>query len=237
MKKSAVKTAFLRWSGLSPKQFLSNLDIRSQTDGARIRNIRARMHFPHQVEICLEVTKRRKCNEKGPAFDIKYGVYDSQFGKLVIAVLEEKICALAFFDNENSDSALSALYQSFAGSLFTNDQDVTKAAYEAIFVRARARAMGRVALTVQGTPFQIKVWKTLLTTACGQLLTYGDVARIIGHPRAVRAVGSAVGQNPISLIIPCHRVIGTSSIFDTQYRWGPDRKLALIGWEQAAKFP
>ena len=91
MKKSAVKTAFLRWSGLSPKQFLSNLDIRSQTDGVRKRNIRARMHFPHQVEICLEVTKRIKSKEKAPAFDIKYGVYDSQFGKLVIAVLEEKI--------------------------------------------------------------------------------------------------------------------------------------------------
>jgi len=222
---------------LSPKHFLSNLDRRSRTDSVRNKNVPVRMNFPHQVEVCFKVPKRSKSTEKGPAFDIKYGLYDSPFGALVIAVIEEKICALAFFDNKNPDSTLSALYQRFAGSLFTKDQDATKAAYEAIFVGMRTKAMGPVTLTVKGTLFQIKVWKTLLSTTRGQLLTYGDVARTIGHPRAVRAVGSAVGHNPISLIIPCHRVIGTTSIFDTQYRWGPDRKLALIGWEQAAKFP
>ena len=195
------------------------------------------MHFPHQVEVCFKVAKRSKSKENGQALDIKYGVYNSQFGALVIAVIEEKICALAFFDTENPDSTLSALYQRFTGSLFANDQDATNAAYEAIFVGMTTKAMGPVTLTVQGPLFQIKVWKTLLSTTRGQLFTYGDVARTIGHPRAVRAVGSAVGQNPISLIIPCHRVIGTSSIFDTQYRWGPDRKLALIGWEQALNFP
>ncbi len=174
--------------------------------------------------------------EKGQAFDIKYGVYDSQFGALIIAVIKEKICGLAFFDNENFDSVLSALCQRFSGGRLIRDQNATKAASEVIFVHMGTNDIGPVTLVVHGTLFQIKVWKTLLSITHGQLFTYGDVARAIGHPRAVRAVGSAVGHNPIALIIPCHRVIGTASIFDTRYRWGPDRKLALIGWEQATKF-
>ena len=102
-----------------------------------------------------------------------------------------------------------------------------------MFGAARGNPAKPLRLWYRGTNFQIKVWQALLSIPPGQLVTYGDIARAIGQPTASRAVGTAIGANPIGLLIPCHRVIRATDLFDTGYRWGTERKLALIGWEQA----
>ena len=121
----------------------------------------------------------------------------------------------------------------FPGAAFREAQAETWDLCASVFRPGRGDPNRPLRLWYKGTNFQIKVWQALLSIPPGELVTYGDIARAIGQPTAARAVGSAVGANPIGLLIPCHRVIRESNLFDTSYRWGPDRKLALIGWEQA----
>lgn len=162
---------------------------------------------------------------------IQYGLYDGQFGKFILVVADEKICGLAFFEDNKLDSVVSSFRQRFTGSVFYQDQHATKASFNSLAENAKGGSAHFISILGVGTPFQIKVWKTLLSISCGRLVTYGDVARAIGNPKAVRAVGSAVGKNPISILIPCHRVINATGMLDTKYRWGADRKLALMSWE------
>ncbi|MGB0632636.1 MAG: methylated-DNA--[protein]-cysteine S-methyltransferase [Alphaproteobacteria bacterium] len=169
----------------------------------------------------------------GDGLDIRYGVHRGFLGDFVVAATDRGICGLQFFGPERPDDVLADIKKRFPGAVFRLAQDETRDLCESVFRPGRGDPNRPLRLWYKGTNFQIKVWQALLSIPPGRLVTYGDIARAIGRPSASRAVGSAVGANPIGLLIPCHRVIREGNLFDTDYRWGPDRKLALIGWEQA----
>ena len=169
----------------------------------------------------------------GDGLDIRYGVHPGFLGDFIVAATDRGICGLQFVGADGPDAALADIRRRLPGATFRQAQDETWAHCEAVFGPARGDPKRSLRLWYKGTNFQIKVWQALLSIPPGQLVTYGDIARAIGQPTAARAVGTAVGANPIGLLIPCHRVIRSTELFDTQYRWGTDRKLALIGWEQA----
>ena len=187
----------------------------------------------HDLFVNFEGITPGQYKDMGAGLDIRYGVHNGLFGDFVVAATDRGICALQFFGDEGPDAVLADIKKRFPGAAFTEAQAETWALCEAVFGPGRGDTNRPLRLWYKGTNFQIKVWQALLSIPAGQLVTYGDIARAIGQPTAARAVGSAVGANPIGLLIPCHRVIREGDLFDTNYRWGPDRKLALIGWEQA----
>jgi len=160
--------------------------------------------------------------------ELCYGIHDSPFGPVLIARSERGICGLHFA--EDIEAALAAVRQDFPRAELTRDPAATAEA---------ARRLERpgfdgppLPLAPRGTNFELKVWRALLHLPLGTLASYGDIARFIGSPRASRAVGRAVGANPISLLIPCHRVVQASGVLGN-YGGGPLRKRAILAWEAA----
>ena len=233
---------FSRWAGVSPKQFLGYLTLdhakRSLDRAASVLDAAydAGLSGPsrlHDLFVSFEGITPGQYKDMGGGLDIRYGTHAGIFGDFVIAATDRGICALQFFGDEGSDAVLADIKKRFPGATFRNAQDETRSLCEAVFAPGRGDPGQPLRLWYRGTNFQIRVWQALLSIPPGQLVTYGDIARAIGQPTAARAVGTAVGANPIGLLIPCHRVIREGNLFDTNYRWGPERKLALIGWEQA----
>ncbi len=165
------------------------------------------------------------------SLDITHGVCDSPFGAVFMAVSAHGICWLGFIDQDQRqsliDSALSEIHSRFGDCrLHARDDLICHWAGE-IF---RENGPGDVPFWVAGTGFQIKVWKALRAIPRGQVVSYGSIARKIGQPTASRAVGQAVGSNPVSILIPCHRVVRRDGQVGN-YRWGTDRKKAILKWE------
>ena len=141
------------------------------------------------------------------------------------------ICGLQFIEDENTDAALRAIRSQLPGANFIVDPKETGPIAEAIFRADKSNTS--VSISVIGTNFQIRVWRALLSIPPGSLVSYGGLAKAMAMPKAARAVGSAIGANPVAYIIPCHRAIRATGLIDTNYRWGPARKLAMIGREAA----
>lgn len=158
---------------------------------------------------------------------INYSFAESQFGDIIIASTSKGIAYVAFVDNETK--ALNALVKKFPHAILTNQMDPLQRNALHIFTRDWNK-LHEIKLHLKGTDFQLKVWETLLNIPMGRLMTYGNIAKRINHPRASRAVGTAIGQNPVAFLIPCHRVIQSTGIFGN-YHWGSTRKTAMIGWE------
>lgn len=233
---------FTRWAGISPRQFLGYLTLdhakrsldqaQSVLDAAYDAGLSGPSRL-HDLFVNFEGITPGEYKEMGAGLDIRYGVHRGFLGDFVIAATDRGICGLQFFGPEGPDDVLADMRRRFPGAEFRLAQDETRELCEAVFRPGRGDPSRPLRLWYKGTNFQIKVWQALLSIPLGRLVTYGDIARAIGQPSAARAVGSAVGANPIGLLIPCHRVIRSTNLFDTNYRWGADRKLALIGWEQA----
>jgi AraC family transcriptional regulator, regulatory protein of adaptative response / methylated-DNA-[protein]-cysteine methyltransferase len=237
---------FTRWAGVSPKQFLGYLTLdhakrsldraESVLDAAYDAGLSGPSRL-HDLFVNFEGITPGQYKDMGDGLDIRYGVHPGFLGDFVVAVTDRGICGLQFVGadsgEDGADVALADIRRRLPGANFRRAQDETWAACESVFGPARGNPAKPLRLWYKGTNFQIKVWQALLSIPPGQLVTYGDIARAIGQPSAARAVGTAIGANPIGLLIPCHRVIRSTELFDTQYRWGTDRKLALIGWEQA----
>ncbi len=160
---------------------------------------------------------------------IAYGFYKSLFGDILIAETGKGICDLNFVTNRRKAVHDFKLRWKNADLV---EKKGKQAAQVQDFFNKRAVPQHKILLDMKGTDFQIKVWKALLKIPSGQLLSYGDVARMIGKPKATRAVGTAIGKNPIACVIPCHRVIRKTGEIG-QYRWGRIRKSKLIAWESA----
>ena len=227
---------FTRWAGVSPKQFLGYLTLdhakrsldraQSVLDAAYDAGLSGPSRL-HDLFVNFEGITPGQYKDMGAGLDIRYGVHHGFLGDFVVALTDRGICALQFFGPEDGpEDTLADIRKRLPGASFRPAQDETWAACESVFGAARGNPAKPLRLWYRGTNFQIKVWQA-------QLVTYGDIARAIGQPTASRAVGTAIGANPIGLLIPCHRVIRATDLFDTGYRWGTERKLALIGWEQA----
>jgi len=166
----------------------------------------------------------------GEALHINYCFARSPFGQLLIASTDKGICHMAFVDDAK-EAALQGLKGEFPNAHFHAASDPIQEQALSIFSGDWSQP-GRIKLHLKGTAFQIKVWETLLKVPPGGLTTYAEVAGKIEHPQAVRAVGSAVGANPVAFLIPCHRVIRSDGQTG-EYHWGSTRKNAIIGWEAA----
>jgi AraC family transcriptional regulator of adaptative response/methylated-DNA-[protein]-cysteine methyltransferase len=171
-----------------------------------------------------------ECKNGGENLIINYSFAPSPFGDILVAATQKGICYIAFSDNENL--ALSTMKSQFPKALFDAKSDAIQQ-NALCFVSEDWSQLKQIHLHLKATPFQLKVWQELLNIPFGTLSTYGAIAKKIAHPKAARAVGTAIGSNPVAFLIPCHRVIQASGAFGN-YMWGSTRKTEMIVWEQTA---
>ncbi len=230
---------FRRWAGISPKRFTQYLtantaerllrESRSLLDAADEAGLSSPGRL-HDLIVTIHAVTPGQLKSRGAGLTIQYGVHPTPFGDCLLAVTERGICWLSFITPRDRDAAVADLRQYWAGARLHERPQVTRPVAERIF-RLSQRG-GVIDLFVQGTNFQVKVWEALLTIPPGAVASYQEIARKIGAPTATRAVGTAVGQNPVSYLIPCHRIIRKSGAFGN-YGGGVARKKALLGWEVA----
>jgi AraC family transcriptional regulator of adaptative response/methylated-DNA-[protein]-cysteine methyltransferase len=233
---------FTEWAGTSPKKFLQYISV---AHAKEILADRQATLFDTADEIGLSSTSRlhdlfvniegmtpAEYKNNGKDLIINYSFSGSPFGRLIIASTGKGVCYMAF--GEDDKMMLDALRSRFSNALIREGKDEFQQSALSIFHRGD-HSLQKIKLHLKGTDFQLKVWESLLQIPMGGLSTYGNIAQNIGKPNAARAVGTAIGSNPIAFLIPCHRVIQSSGIFGG-YMWGPDRKAAIIGWEAAQTF-
>lgn len=236
---------FTRWAGVSPKQFLGYLTVAhakralDRAESVLDASYDVGLSGPsrlHDLFVGYEGVTPGQYKAMGDGLVVRTGVHDGFLGRFVVGVTDRGICALQFVDADapgSVEAALDDIRRRLPGARLAPAQDETRALCAALIDPHPGAPARPLRLWYRGTNFQIRVWQALLAIPPGQLVTYGDIARAIGAPTSARAVGGAVAANPIGLLIPCHRVIRSTDLFQTNYRWGPARKLALIGWEQA----
>lgn len=229
---------FTEWAGISPKQFSQYLNLQHAKKILQNNNLLTAAHQGglsspsrlHDLFIKIESMTPGEYKNGGANLQINYSYADSTFGRILLASTERGVCYIAFADNQ---IAFQELQQKFPQAKFQEKSDqFQQAALKFFHQNPTQKSSTKLQFHLKGTPFQIKVWEALLTIPSGQLSTYGQIAQQINRPKACRAVGTAIGDNPISFIIPCHRVIQSSGVFGN-YHWDPKRKTALIGWEAA----
>jgi AraC family transcriptional regulator, regulatory protein of adaptative response / methylated-DNA-[protein]-cysteine methyltransferase len=226
---------FTEWAGVSPKKFVQYMSISYAKEILRENTLLDVAYETglsgsgrlHDLFISIEGMTPGEYKNGGENLLIRYSYDDSPFGKILIASTSKGICYMAFEIDE--DSALQELHSLFPNAGFIHQSDILHQ-IALSFVKNYDRKDNKIKLHLKGTPFQLKVWEALLKIPPGRLTSYGTIARNINHPGASRAVGSAIGDNPVALLIPCHRVIQQSGIFG-QYHWGATRKKAIIAWE------
>ena len=167
---------------------------------------------------------------QGQGLEIAYGFYPSPFGSYLLAVTTKGICGLIFLENNDRVAAVKAIKKRWPRSSVYENKEATEGYSREIETEFLQGKTVQHRYFLKGTAFQIKVWQALLRIPSGTLVSYRDVALMIGMPRSIRAVANAIANNAIAFLIPCHRVI-TSSGAPGGYRWGSERKSALIGWE------
>ncbi|OON69385.1 bifunctional transcriptional activator/DNA repair enzyme AdaA [Hymenobacter sp. CRA2] len=231
---------FSEWAGISPKRFVQYLTADflkarlaaagNLTEAAEAAGLSAPSRL-HDLFVTLEAVTPHEYRSGGAGVRIGYGVHATPFGPALLATTERGICGLHLLDAALPDAelALRALQKSWPNAVLVPDADRTAPLLAQALVPASGRPLH---LLVRGTNFQVKVWEALLRVPSGQVVSYQHVAQAIGQPKALQAVGSAVGANPVALLIPCHRVIRKEGVLG-EYRWGSVTKKALIGWEMA----
>ncbi|MBL8899905.1 MAG: methylated-DNA--[protein]-cysteine S-methyltransferase [Planctomycetes bacterium] len=234
-----LQRTFQRWAGLSPKRFLQLLALgdakRALARGASVLDAahHAGLSTPsrlHDAFVSIEAMSPAEWRAGGARLALRWGLGRSPFGSFAVAWSERGVSALAFAAEERSRENLAeALRASWPAARWRRD-DEGVGAFEA---RLAGAASGEpLRLHVRGTSFQVQVWRALLSLPSGAACSYAELARAVGAPRAARAVGTAVGANPVAVLIPCHRVLRSTGALGG-YRWGPDRKRALLAWEAA----
>ncbi|MFN2301996.1 MAG: methylated-DNA--[protein]-cysteine S-methyltransferase [Gammaproteobacteria bacterium] len=230
---------FHRFAGVSPKLFVKHLtldhlkarlaagdDLWSATTSAGLSGLgRVHDHF-----VTLDAVTPGEYRRGGEGLKIEYGFHDCPFGEVLLAATPRGICFLAFVDADARARALSELQQTSPGAALAENPGATAAQAAQLGVPGVAP----VTLCVPGTNFQVQVWRALLRIPEGAITTYAALAAAVGRPTATRAVANAVGANPVSWLIPCHRVIRTSGALGG-YRWGLDAKRALLAYEEARR--
>ena len=236
-----LQRVFSEWAGVSPKKFTQYLSIEYAKEILRERPV-SLQEASHQVGLSgssrlhdlfinIEGMTPSEYQHGGDSLSINFQLAPTLFGQMVVASTTKGICYMAFEDEKNS--AFKRLVHTFPNAQFLKKADVFQASALTLF-KQDWNAQEAIKLHLRGTEFQLKVWQSLLKIPAGQLASYGDIAQDIQKPKAARAVGTAIGSNPIAFLIPCHRVIQSSGKLGG-YMWGTTRKSAVIAWEAAQK--
>jgi len=234
---------FTEWAGISPKRFLQFLTVdflkaklkesRNLVEVAEAAGLSSQSRV-YDLFTTLEAVTPQEYKQSGSGIRMEYGIHETPFGDALIGVTERGVSWLSFINtDEDPRFELEKMKEHWHNSVFHQDQDFTQEFVSKIFSRKETNTPEKIHLLVKGTNFQIKVWEALLRLPLGNVTTYQDIATQIQNPKAVQAVGTAVGSNHIAYLIPCHRVIRKDGVLG-EYRWNATRKKSIIGWEMAA---
>lgn len=230
-----LQRLFKRWAGISPKRFLQFLTaehakhLLQESHNVLDATYESGLSSPgrlHDLMVTIHAMTPGEIKSQGAGLTLYYGIHPTPFGDAVLAVTERGICGLDFITT-SEDAILNLIQAEWPLAELKASHEQTQPVLEQIFSMDRP-----LSLFLKGTNFQIKVWESLLKIPFGQFATYEAIATAIGQPTAARAVGSAIGSNPVAFLIPCHRVIRKTGAFGN-YKWGLSRKKAIIGWEAA----
>jgi len=230
---------FRRWAGLTPKAFLQaiTLDHARQLlrDSASILDASYEVGLSgpgrlHDLFVTHEAMSPGEWKAGGEGLTISYGFHPSPFGLALVMATERGLCGLAFADAGEEQAAFDDMSGRWPKARYVEDRDGTAPLAQRIFDPALWRPDRPLRVILIGTDFEVRVWEALLKIPLGRVTTYSNLAAKVSNPRAARAIGAAVGKNPICFVVPCHRVIGKSGDL-TGYHWGLTRKRAILGWE------
>ncbi len=231
---------FSRWAGTTPKRFLQVLtlehgkrlleDSQPLLEAAYTLGLSGSSRL-HDHFVQLQAITPGQHGSGGRGLLIEYGVHETPFGSMLLAATPRGICRAAFLDYDSLESQLEELQASWPHARLQRAQARTSALVDSIFTGRQEREDRPLSLLVTGTNFQVAVWRALLEIPEGAVTTYGELAKRLGRPGAGRAVGNAIGANPVAFLIPCHRVIRESGALGG-YRWGAGRKQAIQAWER-----
>jgi AraC family transcriptional regulator of adaptative response/methylated-DNA-[protein]-cysteine methyltransferase len=236
LSESHFQRMFTRWAGISPKRFVQHRTAEVVKQLLRERRpvleatYEAGLSGPgrlHDLIVNAEAVTPGELQRGGLGITVRYGFHPTPFGECVIAVTPRGICHLAFVAPMTRKDAMARLEHDWPLAQLVPDQDATRAAAAKAFPPPGSTKVPSLSLHVKGTNFQLKVWRALLEIPAGEVTTYGAIATKVGDPKASRAVGTAVGSNPVSYLIPCHRVIRASGELGG-YAWGVERKKVML---------
>ncbi len=232
---------FKHWAGVTPKDFLKCLTLseakralragRSVLDAALDVGLSGPGRL-HDLCVTMEAASPGEVRTRGDGWTIKAGLAESPFGKCLIGESPRGICHLSFVESEDREAHASVIQTDWPLARVEWTRDVADVVATLFDHSANASPRSSLRVFVRGTKFQVRVWRALLRVPRGTLTSYGRIAESLGDRRSSRAVGSAVGQNRLAYLIPCHRVIRETGMFG-EYRWGTTRKKAMIAWERA----
>ncbi len=234
---------FTAWAGVSPKKFSQYLTLEHAK--AQLRSGMSLAQTAHEVGLSgtgrlhdlfvrIEGVTPGQFKQAGTGLVLTFGVFESPFGAYVLGAIGDKIALLHFLSD--TDEPISILAAAWPGAALQHDPTALQFLADQVFPGVNTGLATALPVLVRGTAFQIKVWEALLKIPEGRLVSYDQIALAIGQPSASRAVGTAIGSNPIGYLIPCHRVIKKTGLFG-EYRWGRTRKQAMLGWEAARTAP
>lgn len=237
-----VQRSFSRWAGLTPKAFMQAItldrarELLKESATVLDATYEVGLSGPgrlHDLFVTHEGMPPGVYRARGEGLTITWGLHQSPFGIAVVLVTPHGLAGLAFADEDGEAAAFEDMRRRWPRAVYVRDDAATASIARRIFDQTQWSPEQPLRITLIGTDFEVRTWETLLRIPMGRATTYSDVARHIGKPSAVRAVGTAVGRNPISFVVPCHRVLGKSGDL-SGYHWGLTRKKAILGWEAGA---
>jgi AraC family transcriptional regulator, regulatory protein of adaptative response / methylated-DNA-[protein]-cysteine methyltransferase len=230
---------FRRWAGLTPKAFLQALTL----DGARqlLRDSASVLDATYEVGlsgpgrlhdlfVTHEAMSPGEWKSGGEGLTVRFGFHPSPFGSALVMATERGLAGLAFADPGEEPAALADMKRRWPRAIYVEDSARTAVVAKRIFDPTQWQQNKPLRVVLIGTDWEVRVWEALMQIPMGRLVTYSDIAGKMRSPAAARAVGAAVGKNPVSFVVPCHRVVGKSGDV-TGYHWGITRKRAMLGWE------
>ena len=239
MRPLSLQRLFTRWAGLSPKGFLQALTLdhaRSLlADSASVLDATYEVGLSgpgrlHDLFVTHDAMTPGDYKARGAGLVIRWAFHPSPFGLALVMITDRGLAGLAFADGGDERAALADMTRRWPEADYVEDADATAPYARRIFDRETWRPDQPLRIFMIGSDFEVRVWETLLRLPLGRATTYSDIAAHMGKPSAARAVGAAVGRNPISFVVPCHRVLGKGGSL-CGYHWGLTRKRAILGWE------
>jgi AraC family transcriptional regulator of adaptative response/methylated-DNA-[protein]-cysteine methyltransferase len=230
---------FRRWAGLTPKAFMQALTLdhakgllrnsASVLDAALDSGLSGPGRL-HDLFVTHEAMSPGEWKNGGDGMRLAFGFHPSPFGAAIVIASDRGLAGLAFADSGGEPAALADMKRRWPNATYVEDQARTATLAQRVFDTKLWRADQPLRVVLIGTDFEVRVWQTLLKIPLGKATTYSSIAANVDRPKASRAVGAAVGKNPVSFVVPCHRVLGKSGAL-TGYHWGLTRKQAMLGWE------
>jgi AraC family transcriptional regulator, regulatory protein of adaptative response / methylated-DNA-[protein]-cysteine methyltransferase len=233
---------FRRWAGITPKAFLQALTLDTARhllrDSASVLDAAYEVGLSgpgrlHDLFVTHEAMSPGEWKSGGEGLTITYGLHPCPFGMALVMANDRGLCGLAFADTGKERPAINDMKKRWPKAKYVQDVSRTAVIANRIFDQSLWRPDRPLRVVLIGTDFEVRVWETLLRIPMGRACTYSAIANKVGAPKAARAVGAAVGKNPVAFVVPCHRVIGKSGEL-TGYHWGLTRKRAMLGWEAGA---